>query len=137
MRSVTWTNRCASTIARWRSRKVHATRDEAYCLYGIGVNYYALGDRQRAREFLERSLAIRTVALDGRGRMASLRALATIDAEQGRVEQALAADREALELAIAPSALRASRFNRPPTPPRPAARRRPSGCSTRCWHRGR
>ena len=87
------------------SEKIHATRDEAYCLYGIGVNYYALGDRQRAREFLERSLAIRTVAVDGRGRMASLRALATIDAEQGRVQQALAADREALGLAIAPGTI--------------------------------
>jgi CHAT domain-containing protein/tetratricopeptide (TPR) repeat protein len=87
------------------TEKVQSARDEAYCLYGIGVNYYALGDRQRAREFLQRSLAIRTVALDGRGRMASLRALATIDAEQGRVEQALASDREALGLAIAPSAI--------------------------------
>jgi CHAT domain-containing protein/tetratricopeptide (TPR) repeat protein len=87
------------------TEKIHATRDEAYCLYGLGVNYYALGDRQRAREFLERSLAIRTAALDGRGRMASLRALATIDAEQGRVQQALAADREALELAIAPATI--------------------------------
>ena len=37
--------------------------------------------------------------------MASLRALATIDAEQGRVEQALASDSEALGLAIAPSAI--------------------------------
>lgn len=87
------------------TRKVQSRREEAYCLYGIGVNYYALGDRQRAREFLERSLAIRTVALDGRGRMASLRSLATIDAEQGRVEQALAADSEALGLAIAPAAV--------------------------------
>ena len=87
------------------TQKVQFPRDEAYCLYGIGVNYYALGDRQRAREFLERSLAIRTVALDGRGRMASLRALATIDAEQGRVEQALAFDREAVSLAIAPSTI--------------------------------
>ena len=93
-------------IARWPSRrKLQFTRDEAHCLYGIGVNYYALGDRQRAREFLERSLAIRTVALDRRGRMASLRALANIDAEQGRTEQALAFDREALGLAIAPSAI--------------------------------
>ncbi|HWZ62541.1 MAG TPA: CHAT domain-containing tetratricopeptide repeat protein [Steroidobacteraceae bacterium] len=87
------------------TEKVQSPREEAYCLYGIGVNYYALGDRQRAREFLERSLAIRTVALDGRGRMASLRSLATIDAEEGRVEQALAADSEALSLAIAPSAI--------------------------------
>jgi CHAT domain-containing protein len=87
------------------AEKVQAQRDEAYGLYGIGVNYYALGDRARAREFLQRSLAIRTVALDGRGRMATLRALATIDAEQGRVDEALASDREALGLAVAPSAI--------------------------------
>jgi CHAT domain-containing protein/tetratricopeptide (TPR) repeat protein len=87
------------------AEKVQARRDEAYGLYGIGVNYYALGDRARAREFLERSLAIRTVALDGRGRMATLRALATIDAEQGRVDDAIASDREALGLAVAPSAI--------------------------------
>jgi CHAT domain-containing protein len=87
------------------AEKVQSQRDEAQSLYGIGVNYYALGDRTRAREFLERSLAIRTVALDGRGRMATLRALATIDAEQGRVDDALAADREALGLAVAPSAI--------------------------------
>src|SRR5213595_3195711 len=69
------------------------------------MNYYALGDRTRARGFLERALAIRTVALDGRGRMATLRALATIDAEQGRVDDAIASDREALGLAVDPSAI--------------------------------
>jgi tetratricopeptide (TPR) repeat protein len=37
--------------------------------------------------------------------MATLRALATIDAEQGRIEDALAADREALTLALAPAAV--------------------------------
>ena len=87
------------------TEKTQSPRDEAYCLYGIGVNYYALGDRTRARGFLERALAIRTVALDGRGRMATLRALATIDAEQGRVDDAIASDREALGLAVAPSAI--------------------------------
>jgi len=86
------------------AQEVQAQRAEGQSLYGIGVSYYALGDRGRAREFLERSLAIRTAALDGRGRMATLRALATIDAEQGRVENAIAFDREALSLAVAPSA---------------------------------
>src|SRR5207237_10125988 len=81
-----------------------AQRDEGQSLYGIGVNYYALGDRDRAREFLDRSLSIRTVALDGRGRMATLRALANIDAEQGRVESAIAFDREAQTLSVALSA---------------------------------
>jgi CHAT domain-containing protein/tetratricopeptide (TPR) repeat protein len=87
------------------AQKVQAQRDVAYCLYGIGVNYYALGDRQGARDFLERSLAIRTVALDGRGRMDSLRALAALDAEQNDLISAQAADREALKLAIAPAAI--------------------------------
>ena len=87
------------------SRKVQSSRDEAYCLYGIGVNYYGLGDLERAREFLERSLVIRTPALDGRGRMQTLRALATVAAEQGRVQDALASDREALSLAASPSAI--------------------------------
>ncbi|TLY85873.1 MAG: CHAT domain-containing protein [Gammaproteobacteria bacterium] len=87
------------------TQRVQSRRDEAYCLYGIGMNYYALGDRTRARGFLERARAIRTVALDGRGRMATLRALATIDAEQGRVDDAIASDREALGLAVDPSAI--------------------------------
>lgn len=87
------------------TQKTQAPRDEGFCLYGIGMTYYALGDRGRARDYLERSLAIRSVALDGRGRMASLRALATIEADQGHPEQALALDREALALALAPSAV--------------------------------
>ncbi|MBV8495190.1 MAG: CHAT domain-containing protein [Gammaproteobacteria bacterium] len=85
------------------TERIQSRRNEAYCLYGIGVNYYALGDSDRAREFLERSLEIRTVALDARGRLATLRALANVDAAQGRVAEALAADREALKLAVAPS----------------------------------
>jgi CHAT domain-containing protein/tetratricopeptide (TPR) repeat protein len=87
------------------ARRVQSPRDEAQSLYGIGLDYYAIGDRERAQEFLERALAIRTVALDGRGRMATLRAVATIDAEQGRFDDALAADREALSLALAPAAI--------------------------------
>jgi len=87
------------------TEEIQSRRGEAYCLYGIGVNYYALGARERAREFLERSLAIRTVALDRRGRLSSLRALANLDAEQGSVEKALAADREALSLAVTPATI--------------------------------
>jgi CHAT domain-containing protein len=82
-----------------------AARDEAYCLYGIGVNYYALGDPLSAQGWLERALAIQSVALDGRGRMVTLRALATVEAEQRQVERAIALDREALALAFAPTSL--------------------------------
>lgn len=79
--------------------------DGAQSLYGIGVDYYALGDSARARAFLERALVIRTTAFDRRGRLTTLRALATLDAEEGRLEDAIAADREALSLASAPAAL--------------------------------
>lgn len=85
------------------AQRTQRHRDEAQSLYGVGVTYYALGDRQRAREFLERSLAIRTAALDRRGRVNTLRALATIDADEGRVDEAIAFDREALSLAVEPT----------------------------------
>lgn len=85
------------------AQRTQRQRAEAQSLYGIGVTYYALGDRERAREFLERSLAIRTAALDRRGRVNTLRALATIDADEGRVDEAIAFDREALGLAVEPT----------------------------------
>jgi CHAT domain-containing protein/tetratricopeptide (TPR) repeat protein len=87
------------------AQQVQDARNEARSFYGIGVTYYAIGDRERARQFLERALVIRTAAFDGRGRMATLRALANVDAEQGKLEQALNFDAEALQLAVAPSAL--------------------------------
>lgn len=93
------------------AQEIQAEREEGLSLYGIGVTYYALGDRSRAREFLERSLAIRSVALDGRGRMTTLRALANVDAEQGRVQDAIAFDREALSLAVAPPSVARIRVN--------------------------
>lgn len=86
------------------AQKTQAERNAAYCLYGIGVNYRALGDPERARNFLERSLGIRTVALDGRGRMDSLRALASVAAAQGRENEAIGLAREALALAVDPLA---------------------------------
>jgi CHAT domain-containing protein/tetratricopeptide (TPR) repeat protein len=87
------------------AEKVQFRRAEGQSLYGIGMNYYAIGDRIRAREFLERSLAIRTVALDRRGRMATVRALATVDADDGRTDEAIAWDREALRLAVSPASI--------------------------------
>jgi CHAT domain-containing protein len=87
------------------AEKVQSRRAEGQSLYGIGMNYYAIGDRDRAREFLERSLTIRTVALDPRGRMATVRALATVDADDGRTAEAIAWDREALRLAVAPASI--------------------------------
>lgn len=81
------------------SLRVQSTRQEALSLFGIGGTYYALGDLARARESLERSLAFRTASADARGRIATLRALATIDSDEGHPEQAIARDRDALSLA--------------------------------------
>jgi CHAT domain-containing protein len=84
------------------AREIQSKRDEAYCLYGIGLNYYALGNLEQAHDLLEQTLKIRSVALDGRGRMMTLRALATVEAEQKQLDQAVASDQEALALAVAP-----------------------------------
>ena len=85
------------------ANKVQSIRDEAQSLYGLGIVYYAIGDRDRARDYLERSLAIRTTTLDGYGRMAVLQTMAMIEAERGRADLAIAADREAIGLATDPS----------------------------------
>jgi CHAT domain-containing protein/tetratricopeptide (TPR) repeat protein len=85
--------------------QIQATRDEGFSLYGIGEDYYALGDFERAGGFLQDSLDIRTPELDPRGRMVTLRALANVYAEQGHVEEALGLDDDALKLAVAPHAI--------------------------------
>jgi CHAT domain-containing protein len=87
------------------ARLTQSRRDESQSLYGIGINFDALGDSTLAREFLYRSLTIRTVALDPVGRMQTLRALATVDAGSGRVEEAIACDHEALGLTNIPATI--------------------------------
>jgi CHAT domain-containing protein len=87
------------------AERVQLPHYDAQSLFGIGINYYALGDLERARYFLKLSLAIRTVELDRRGRMQTLRALATVDADQGSVDEAIAYDREALSLAVAQASI--------------------------------
>jgi CHAT domain-containing protein/tetratricopeptide (TPR) repeat protein len=79
-------------------------REQAAGLYGIGVTYYALGNRALAREFLERSLTLRPAEIDGRGRVQSLRALATVYGEQGDRSHAIKLEQEALALAASPAA---------------------------------
>jgi CHAT domain-containing protein len=69
--------------------------------YGIGVIYYALGDRELAADFLRRGLQIGTAELDARLRVEDLRALAGIEYETGRLQEAIGHDSEALRLASA------------------------------------
>jgi CHAT domain-containing protein len=89
----------ALSFARLRQDR----RDEGQSLYGIGIGYQALGDNTLARQFLTNSLAIRTAALDPRGHMQTLRALATVDADSGSIDEAITYDREALALSVIPA----------------------------------
>jgi CHAT domain-containing protein len=72
--------------------------------YGMGITYYAIGDRELATRFLRSALDTLTPDLDARTRVATLRALAVIESETGDFKQATAHDSEALRLATAPSA---------------------------------
>ena len=72
--------------------------------YGMGTTYYAIGDRDLAVRFLQSALAILTGEVDGRARVAALRALAVIEHETGDFAQAAAHNSEALRLATPPSA---------------------------------
>ena len=81
--------------------KLQSDQARARSNFGIGVNYYAIGDRELAIEFLRRGLDIATPALDARLRVELLRALAQIELENGRLAEAIDHDNEALRLASA------------------------------------
>lgn len=87
------------------ARQQQSALDVARCLYGIGLNYYSLGDDERARQFLEQALVVQKADVDVRGRVATLRALATVADEQDRPEEALDFDRQALALTVNPSSV--------------------------------
>ncbi|MEP7245790.1 MAG: CHAT domain-containing protein, partial [Gammaproteobacteria bacterium] len=84
--------------------RLQLDRARARGYYGMGVTYYAIGDRELAARFLRRALEMLTPDVDGRGRVAALRALAVIELETGQSAQAAAHDSEALRLAASPSA---------------------------------
>ena len=85
------------------AREIQAPTKIGQSLYGLGVIYYALGDRELARQYLDEALAVQPVALDPAGHMVTLRALSAIYVDEGRVDAAVAADTEALSLATSPS----------------------------------
>jgi tetratricopeptide (TPR) repeat protein len=72
---------------------------EAVALNNTGVVYDALGDRTRALDFYRQALTLRTVELDSRGRVSSLRTIANILRDQGRPDEAWHMHQEALALA--------------------------------------
>src|SRR5262249_52394564 len=81
----------------------HSEREQARSLHGIGLVYYASGDKQQALDYFSQALAMRDATRDPRGRMATLRAKASVLSDLHRFAEALQVRREALSLAVAPS----------------------------------
>ena len=84
--------------------RLQSDQGRARSEYGLGVTYYAIGDRELAADFLRSALDISTVELDARTRVALLRALAQIEFETAHLSDAVRHDSEALRLASASSA---------------------------------
>lgn len=70
----------------------------ARSLFGIGVTYYGIGERDLARQFLLEALRTWNQH-DERGRLSALRTLANIEAESGHLDEADRYNTEALTLA--------------------------------------
>jgi CHAT domain-containing protein len=81
--------------------RLQSSQARARSYFGIGVTYYAIGDRELAADFLRRGLEIATPELDARLRVDTLRTLAQIEYESGRLTESTAHDSEALRLATA------------------------------------
>jgi CHAT domain-containing protein len=71
-------------------------------LHGLGITYYALGDREQSRYYLERAALHHTP--DVRSYVSTLRALATVYREAGRPADSRRVATEALALATSASA---------------------------------
>ena len=84
--------------------RLQLDRARGRSLYGLGLTYYAIGDRDLAVRFLRSAMEILSGDVDGRARVAALRALAVIEHENGEFAQASAHNSEALRLATPPSA---------------------------------
>jgi CHAT domain-containing protein len=71
---------------------------------GLGLTYYAIGDRRLAAEFLRSAIGLLGDGVDARGHVTSLRSLAQIEHDEGRFAAAAKYNVEALRVATAPSA---------------------------------
>jgi CHAT domain-containing protein/tetratricopeptide (TPR) repeat protein len=84
--------------------RTQAERARARSYFGLGLIYYAVGDRELASRFLRSALEICTSDLDVYTRLSTLRALAVIEHEQGDFTAAIGHNSEALSLATFPTA---------------------------------
>jgi CHAT domain-containing protein/tetratricopeptide (TPR) repeat protein len=93
------------------AKRAGMTLETARSLHGIGVTYYAMGDPKLARELLVQAITVLGTREDDadehkdRARLASVRALATLEQESGALEDADRHYREALILASRNNAL--------------------------------
>ena len=84
--------------------RAQSERERARTLNGMGSVYYAAGDPEQALEYLSQAVAMRDAKRDPRGRIASLRAEASVLSDLHRYSEAAGLRREALALAVTPSA---------------------------------
>lgn len=84
--------------------RLHLDRARGRSYYGMGVTYYAIGDRELAARFLRSALDLLGPDIDARARVAALRSLAVIEHETHQFAHASDHNSEALRLATAPSA---------------------------------
>src|SRR5262249_10290857 len=84
------------TLALDLATQFQSDQGRARSDYGLGVTYYAIGDRELAADFLRRGLELSTADLDARTRVELLRSLAQIEFETGQLPDAVRHDSEAL-----------------------------------------
>jgi CHAT domain-containing protein/tetratricopeptide (TPR) repeat protein len=80
------------------STRIQSRWRKALSLFGIGMVYGAAGDQAQATVFLRESLSEWAQVDQPRGQVATLRALALIEAQQGHDAESVRLDREALRL---------------------------------------
>jgi CHAT domain-containing protein/tetratricopeptide (TPR) repeat protein len=73
-------------------------------LMGLGITYYAIGDRRLAGQFLRSALDVLSASFDGRGRITTLRSLAIVEHDEKRYAEAVGYNLEALKSGVASSA---------------------------------
>ncbi|MGQ0428413.1 MAG: hypothetical protein ACT4UQ_00530, partial [Gammaproteobacteria bacterium] len=83
-------------------RKLDDRDGEARALHGMAIDMMYFGENERAAELMREAIGLRGATGVRREQVISLINLAELERQSGRLDAALALDREALELVVAP-----------------------------------
>jgi len=89
------------SLEQWRAAQ--NVREQAHCLQWIGGVYDAVGDQEQALDYYRAALNLRDGKLDPRGRVTSLRTMASLVRRRGDAAGALGLHEEALTMAATPA----------------------------------